>query len=205
MSTMRTLYECLGELAGVSRRRIELFGRHLREAGHIETGRPGRGDGTPEATPKSAAALLIGVLAGDSAVGAADAFTKIGSLNCEEIQASDFATPLVPPAGTVFDALAYILEKMGDRSAGNPWRELVSEVAFGSIQGESGAWISVKLDKDKKDLTRRYILSGASRHSPKGLARIGSLDGDSLVEIADLLRGHESGPTSGSGSPEKEA
>ncbi len=201
-ATMRELYECLGQLAGVSRRRIELFGRHLREAGHIETGRPGRGDGTPEATLESAATLLIGVLAGDTAVGAADAFTKIGPLNCKEIQAAGFATPLVP-AGTVLDALVYIIEKMGDRSAGNPWRELVSEVAFGSIQGESGAWISVKFEGT--NVAKRYLLGGTSRYSPKGLARIGSLDGDSLVEIADLLQGHESGPSSGSGSPEKEA
>ncbi len=97
---------------------------------------------------------------------------------------------------------AYILEKMGDRSAHNLWREHVSEVAVVSIRGECGAWIS---EKFTENVTRQHQYGDITRRSSPGLARIGSLDGGTLVEIADLLRGHESGSKSGSGMYEKEA
>ena len=197
-ATMRELYKFLAKICHVRPRRLELYGRVLREAGHIETGRPGRGGSPPDATPQSAAALLIAVLAGDSAAKAADAVSEIGSLNGEELNLAG----MLVPAGTFIDALACMIEKMGDRSVQNIFLEQVRDVAVNSKKGEPGAWFTVKLTKNAD---RRHHFGGYSRHSPTGLARTGSLDVGTLVEIADLLRGQESGPTSGSGSPETEA
>lgn len=201
-ATMRELYKYLANICDVPPRRLELFGRVLREAGHIETGRPGRGGSPPDATPQSAAALLIAVLAGDSAAKAADAVSEIGSLNGKELNLAGMEAPLVP-AGTFIDALACMIEKMGDRRVQYLCREQVRDVAVNSKKkGEPRAWFTVKFSTNTN---RLHHFGGNSRHPSTGLARTSSLDVGTLVEIADLLRGQESGPTSGSGSPEKEA
>ncbi len=191
--TMKDLYAEVAPAFGMEPRRVELFGRYLREATYLGVGRPGRGGSTPEATVYSAATLVVAMLGSESAVGAGDAVKAFGSLQGHEIT---FHPPnavekiSLAPKGTFLDAVAHILGKMGDEQDGSPWRKFVREI--GAVSTAVPAYALIKVGTSPKILFQHtYQPTGVDGHlaAYTGLERETRIGAETLHRIADLVRG----------------
>ena len=196
--TMKTLYAKLAPEFGMEPRRVEYYGRFLREASLLDVGRPGRGGSTPEATAYSAAALVVAILGSESAVGAGDAVKALGSLRGSEITLQPPNTDeriSLAPKGTFLDTVAHILDKMGDEQDGNPWRKFVREI--GAVSTAVSAYALIKVGTSPKTMFQHiYQPTGVDGHlaANAGLARETRIGAETLHRIADLLSGKEKPP-----------
>ena len=191
--TMKALYAEVAPAFGMEPRRVELFGRYLREATYLGVGRPGRGGSTPEATAYSAAALVVAMLGSESAVGAGDAVKAFGSLPGREItiqlpNADERIT--LAPKGTFLDTVAHIFDRMGDEQDGSPWREFVREIGAVSTTKSAYAVVTVGASQTVRfshTYQRPGDDGGLAVHT--GLTRESKIGAETLHRIADLVRG----------------
>lgn len=191
-ATMKSLYAELAPAFGMERRRVEYYGRFLREANVLDVGRPGRGGSTPKATAHSAATLVVAILGSDSAVGAGDAVMEFGSMSGDEItvQPRNADEPIsLAPKGTFLDTVAHILDKMGDEQDGSPWREFVHEI--GAVSTTKPAYAVVTVGGSKTvHITHKFQRpgddGGLAAHT--GLVRETRIGAATLHLIAALLR-----------------
>ncbi len=192
-ATMKTLYAELAPAFGMEARRVEYYGRFLREANVLDVGRPGRGGSTPEATANSAAALVVAILGSESAVGAGDAVHEFGAMQGREITIQPPNADekiLLAPKGTFLDSVAHILDKMGDEDDGSPWREFVHEI--GAVSTAVPAYALIKVGRSRKTLFQHtYHPTGVDWRlaAYTGLVRETRIGAETLHRIADLVSG----------------
>ncbi len=191
--TMKALYAEVAPAFGMEPRRVELFGRYLREATYLGVGRPGRGGSTPEATAYSAAALVVAILGSESAVGAGDAVHEFGAMQGREITIQPPNADekiLLAPKGTFLDSVAHILDKMGDEQDSNPWRKFVREI--GAVSTAVSAYALIKVRTSPKILyPHTYQSTGVDGHlaTYTGLVRETKIGAETLHRIADMVSG----------------
>ena len=133
---MRDFYRDLAPEFGMDQRKIEYYGRFLRERGRLGTGQPGRGGHTPPATPSAVAVFLLAILGSTSAVGGPEAVTSLRGLRGDAIEGlGPHAETEIAPKGGFLEALTHVLQKMSTSAADNPWRKQVMRVGARTAPG----------------------------------------------------------------------